>query len=302
MNLNNVNDVINSLKSAFIIISNKLNEIDPLTSGKIVSKNESDDDVKKLDLYANDILLDILKKNKNVRIIASEENKDLIYTENKNGEYLISFDPLDGSSNIDSNITTGTIFCIFKADNIKDKKFNETILCSGYCLYGGCTQLIYTIKDNKTPIINNYILENKTKFIKKEDIKMPKYGNIYSINESNKYKWDNNKKYNELIDEFIKKGYTQRYVGSLVADAHRTLIKGGYFSYPLNKDKTGRIRVLYEAIPICFLIEQAGGYSFLNSSGEKWSDKKFPDNIHEKTGITLCSKYEQSMIEYYIIM
>jgi fructose-1,6-bisphosphatase I len=137
-------------------ISEKIRDNDPLKMGNIVSKNISDDEVKKLDILSNEYLIEELSKNKYVKTISSEENDDLINC-NKDGNYFISFDPLDGSSNIDSNITIGTIFAIFKSKNIEKELLGNSIVAAGYCLYGGSTQLVYTKKMIGKPVVNLYL-------------------------------------------------------------------------------------------------------------------------------------------------
>ena len=291
-----IDSIIESLKKTFIKISERISYNNPFTMSDIVSTNESNDDVKKLDILSNDYIIEELSKNLNIKVLASEENSDLIYTDNKDGKYFVTFDPLDGSSNIDSNITIGTIFGIFRAENIEECNLGDSIVSAGYCLYGGSTQLVYTKKD-KIPVVNYYLLDNKKDFIKISELKIPKKGKTYAINESNKYIWFNNKKYKDLVDAFINTNYTLRWVGSLVADAHRTIIKGGFFSYPSDTKQCGKLRLLYEAIPFCFIIEQAGGKSYLDDDLSDWKNTKFPDNIHLKTPLILAGEEEDKLIK-----
>lgn len=290
--------IISSLSNAFIKISQTISNTNPRQRAEILSTNASEDEVKHLDLIANDFLIDELMKNENVSIISSEEIDEIIKTKhNKDAKYFVSFDPLDGSSNIDSNITTGTIFGIYLDENIEETKFGKSIVAAGYCLYGGATELIYTIKNNVS--INHFFLNSSKEFIQTHDIIMPKVGKYYSINQSNKYNWYESDKMNKIIEHFIKKKYSQRYVGSLVADAHRTLIKGGFFSYPIDINKKGKLRLLYESIPFCFLFQQAGGYAYLDDFNTLWTNTSFPTNdIHKKSGLTLCSEYENATILY----
>lgn len=294
-----IDSIIDSLKDACLKISEKISNNNPLNMSDIVSTNESNDDVKKLDILSNDLVIELLSKNKNVKILASEENTSFINTSHSDGEFLVTFDPLDGSSNIDSNITIGTIFGIFVEKNIKSVSLGKSIVAAGYCLYGGGTQLVYTKKSNN-PIVEFFLMNQSTskkEFIKISNITIPQKGKIYSINESNKQRWLNNDKYNLLVQSFINNSYTQRWVGSLVADAHRTIIKGGYFSYPADSKNNGKLRLLYEAIPFCFIFEQAGGKAYLNDELTDWKDTEFPDNVHQKIPLTLTSRYESDLIK-----
>lgn len=248
-----------------------------------VNKNATDDAVKELDIQSNQILIDNLSKVSSVKYIASEEEEHLLLN-NEDGKYLVSFDPLDGSSNIDVNITIGTIFGIYIIGN--DEKFK--ISCAGYSLYGSQTQFV--LAHEKVELYQ--LLNDEFKLIK-DDLRIPNKGKIVSMNLS--YNHINfNKKYENLALELFDKGYTLRFVGSMVADGHRTLLKGGIFMYPANeKSKDGKIRLLYEAIPFAFIFEKAGG---VGSNGVKrLLDVEF-DNIHQRTPIILSSKYEFSKL------
>ena len=158
---------------------------------------------------------------------------------------------------------------------------------SGYCLYGGSTQMILSLNNN----INIYqLIDNQLQLVK-ENLTCNEKGKIYSINESNKNIWLD-KRFNILINKLIEQNYTTRWVASLIADAHRTLIKGGFFAYPANeKNKCGKIRLLYEAYPFAYIFETANGIA---SNGHKsLLDIDFPkNNIHQKTPIILSTQYE----------
>lgn len=278
-------NVLNIIKNSCKEISNIIRNSNSLNLSEVNEKyNISGDNVKKLDLISNEILKNNLSKCPNVRSIGSEEEDKLIETTFTNGDYLVCFDPLDGSSNIGVNITTGTIFAIYKYVNNEIKDGNN-ILVAGYCLYGGSTQLV--VANNK---INIYQLNNNNFELIKSDWKIPNKGNYYSINESNKYKWTTNK-YDKLINKLIQKNYSARWVGSLVADGHRTLIKGGFFTYPGNKTNPyGKIRLLYEAYPFAYIFKIGGGES--SNGSINLLDVLYPKDIHQKTPIILSSKYE----------
>lgn len=294
-----IESILESLKISFIKISEEVKNNNPFQMSNIISRNSSNDEVKNLDIISNQYIIEELLKNKYVKTIASEEEPELIEG-NKEGNFFVSFDPLDGSSNIDSNITIGTIFAIFIDSNIKKNTLGDSIVSAGYCLYGGSTQLVYTKKNIGNPIVNLHLLDKKNNFICVNQLKIPEKGKVYSINESNKYIWNNNR-YKVLIDNFIKNGYTQRWVGSLVADAHRTIIKGGLFSYPADKKQNGKLRLLYEAIPFCFLLEQVGGIGYLNDNLSDWKETMFPKNIHAKTPLMIGSKTEIGMVKKIFI-
>lgn len=279
-------EILNEIQQACISISHEIRYSDSLDLSEVEGKcNNSGDNVKKLDLISNDILKRRLVKCKHVRMIGSEEENYLIPGSGfLNGKYFVCFDPLDGSSNISVNITTGTIFAVYEYinDNIQS---GRNLVMAGYCLYGGSTQLV--VAQNTVDI---YSLE-KTGFKKThEDWKIPTQGQYYSVNESNKHIFLD-KKYNQIIETLIKKKYSSRWVGSMVADGHRTLIKGGFFSYPGNKNNPeGKIRLLYEAYPFAYIFEIAGGES---SNGKiNILDIPFPEKIHQKTPIILSSKME----------
>lgn len=278
-------EIINVLKECFIEISNKIKTTSPFDlSNTNNCINSSGDITKYLDQYSNDLIKNNLLKSKYVKAIVSEEESNLVYTSFNDAKYLVSYDPLDGSSNIDVNISIGTIFAIYEFIN-NEVQSGRNIVGAGYCLYGASTQLIIATNavDMFMLIDNNFIEVKKNLSIKNK-------GNIYSINESYKYIW-NNQKINNLIDQLIKQNYSARWVGSLVADAHRTLIKGGIFLYPSNnKDKNGKIRVLYEAYPFAYIFEKANGKAF--DGNINVLDIPFPKNIHIQTPIILSGPYE----------
>jgi fructose-1,6-bisphosphatase I len=285
-------EIIKLLKKGFIQISELIRNENSLSLSQLTdSNNNSGDDVKKIDIISNSILKNILKECSLIRKIGSEEEDELIETAFKDAPYLVCYDPLDGSSNVDVNITTGTIFCIYKYDEYGRCKNGHNIIASGYCLYGGATQCMIAY-DGKLSFYQ-YSTINQTFNLLNDNIRIKTKGSIYSLNECNKHIWVD-KRYNNLINKFIEEKYSARWIGSLVADAHRTIIKGGFFSYPANtKDKNGKIRLIYEAYPFAYIFFVGGGFS---SNGEKnILDIDFPEKIHQKTPITLCGKYENEI-------
>ena len=266
-------------------ISHYIRKKSLLRLGEITeNRNSTNDSVKQLDLKTNKLFINDLSKINSIKLLASEEEEELINC-NENGKYLVSFDPLDGSSNIDVNIDIGTIFGIFEM-NENTKKNN--IICAGYCLYGPQTQFVLAHEK-----VELYQLYNKEFILINEDLKIPNKGNIVSMNLS--YNHINlDKRYENLALQLFDKGYTHRFVGSLVADAHRTLLKGGIFMYPKNQNsKTGKIRLLYEAIPFAFIFEKAGG---IGSNGVKRLINVDFKDIHQRTEIILSSEYEFSKL------
>ena len=288
-------EVLFSLKRSCKKISNLIRDANPLEMAKLSDEyNLSGDNAKKLDLMSNEILKIELSRCKHVRTIGSEEEENFIKTQYTDAPFMVCFDPLDGSSNISVNITTGTIFAVYQYKNNKIFNGNDIVM-AGYCLYGGSTQFV--VATNK---INIYQL--RTRFnefeLVSEDWKIPQKGSIYSINESNKYSYLDirNKKFCDLA---ISNNYSMRWVGSLVADAHRTIIKGGFFSYPANKkNKQGKIRLLYEAYPFAFIFKIGGGFSFNEKTNVSLLTTPYPENnCHQKTPIILCSEEEFLMFK-----
>ena len=282
-------DLLPTLEKSFLEIANLMKNQNTLDLGDYMDEyNFSGDDVKQLDLMSNVILKTNLEKCVQVRCIGSEEDKELHYTEHKNAPYLICFDPLDGSSNIDVNITTGTIFAVYKYDDKNEITNGRNIIMSGYSLYGASTQYIIAYHNNVS--MYQYVPSEQKFVCIKTNMKLKEKGNIYSINEANKHIWCD-KRFVPFIDSRIKENYSTRWVGSLVADAHRTLIKGGFFAYPANeKNKDGKIRLLYEAYPFAHIFEVAGGFG--SNGEEQLLDIPFPKNIHQKTPIILSSNSE----------
>ena len=282
-------DLLPTLEKSFLEIANLMKNQNTLDLGGYMDEyNFSGDDVKQLDLMSNVILKTNLEKCVQVRCIGSEEDKELHYTEHKNAPYLICFDPLDGSSNIDVNITTGTIFAVYKYDDKNEITNGRNIIMSGYSLYGASTQYIIAYHNNVS--MYQYVPSEQKFVCIKTNMKLKEKGNIYSINEANKHIWCD-KRFVPFIDSRIKENYSTRWVGSLVADAHRTLIKGGFFAYPANeKNKDGKIRLLYEAYPFAHIFEVAGGFG--SNGEEQLLDIPFPKNIHQKTPIILSSNSE----------
>ncbi|HIE58578.1 MAG TPA: class 1 fructose-bisphosphatase [Persephonella sp.] len=263
--------------------------------GKAGKTNIQGEEVQKLDELSNEILIEYLSDCGEFYALASEELDEPIFPENgKNGKYIISFDPLDGSSNIDVNVSIGTIFSIHKKleGNINDfLQEGYKQVAAGYVIYGSSTMLVYSTGNG----VNGFTLDPSVGMflLSHPNIKIPEKGKIYSINEANAKKWDK-EGLKDFVENLKEEGYTSRYIGSMVADVHRTLIKGGIFAYPSDKkNKNGKLRLLYEASPMAFLIEQAGGKT---TTGEENILKVKPSNIHQRVPVFLGSKKEVNQL------
>lgn len=259
-------------------------------------KNNSDEIIKKLDNICNNIIIDNIKKSNEFVGYISEEEKEMILLEEEKDGYILSIDPLDGSNNILSNITIGTIYCVYKYNNKKNQL--EGIIEAGYCLYGPRTILVRTEKEE----LKYYILnkENEYKYEKKLNFENNK-SKLYSINESNIISHD----IKDMICNYKRDGYNQRWVGSMVADCHQILCKGGIFIYiNSNKYPYGKLRLLYEVLPFCYIFKIAGGigidinYNNIINRYEIISIKE--QDIHAKIPVILCSNYEKIKMEEYL--
>lgn len=262
------------------------------------STNVHGEDVKKLDTFADQQLISALERSSITCMVISEENDGIVRLKSQGGKYIVYLDPLDGSSNIDVNVSIGSIFSIYmreprfepSADEVDALQLGTRQVAAGYVLYGSSTTLAYTTGLGVSlftldPSIGEYILTDKS-------IKIPEHGLIYSINEGSYKSWDKGlKKYIKYCQEEdidTNRPYSARYIGSMVADIHRTLIKGGIFIYPHSKRyPSGKLRLMYECNPLSFIIEQAGGIA---SNGEHRIMEIQPESIHQRTPIYIGSK------------
>lgn len=259
--------------------------------GQTGNKNAYHEDVQKLDEFSNQLLIDMLSQTGHVGSIASEELAEPIKVD-KNGKYNIFFDPLDGSSNIDVNISVGTIFSIYHNHSSLLQPGRKQI-ASGYIIYGSSVMFVYTYGNG----VNGFTLDPAigTFLLSHPNIKIPESKNIYSINEGN---FD---LYHKSVRTYLnaikheEKPYKARYVGSMVADIHRTILKGGIFLYPEDaKQPHGKERLMFESNPLSFIVEQAGGIAV--SNGKSPLDI-IPESIEQKIPIVLGSKKE---VEKYL--
>ena len=255
----------------------------------------------KLDIFANEVLINVLRNSSDCAGIASEENDSYVAFEDEhsiNSKYVVMFDPLDGSSNIDVNASIGTIFCIYKRVSPLGKPCNETdflqkgknIMAAGYVIYGSSTMMVYATRLG----VNGFTLEPSVgEFcLSHKDMKCPEDGKIYSINQGNSSKYDTKLlqflQYCMEDDKETSRPYSHRYIGSMVADLHRTLIKGGLFMYPADtKSVKGKLRLLYECNPMSYIIEMAGG---IGSDGQNAILDIEPCELHQRVPIYIGSK------------
>lgn len=263
-------------------------------------RNVQDEEVQKLDQYADDVFTSLLGRSGKFLSMVSEEKESLYQADrgDSDSDYVIALDPLDGSSNIDVNVSIGTIFGIYKRvseggkKELKDfRRSGREQIGAGYCIYGSSTMFVFSTGRGVNgftldPNIGSFILTNP-------NMQMPEDGFYYSCNEANSSRWG--KGVNDYIS-YMKsnkssvndKTYSSRYVGSLVADFHRTLLKGGIYMYPGDqKSPTGKLRLLYECAPLAFLAEQAGGAS---TNGKEATLDQVSESIHERSPLFIGSK------------
>ena len=276
---------------------NKAGLVDIL--GEHGTTNIQGETVKKLDVYANEQFIAALGSGGETCAIASEENDELVPITtkvSKNAKYVVCIDPLDGSSNIDVNVSIGTIFSIYRRTQSDSPPVETDFLqqgtaqvAAGYVIYGSSTMLVYTTRRGVNgftldPSIGEFCLSHP-------DMKCPETGPLYSINEGNYARFPDGVKqyirYCQVEDQATGRPYSSRYIGSLVADFHRNLLKGGIFIYPSTaKSPNGKLRLLYECNPLALIIEQAGGRA---SDGQRRILELTPSSLHQRTPLFIGS-------------
>ncbi len=306
-----LSDLLHDLSLAAKVISlevNKAGLVDIL--GFTGSSNVSGDEVKKLDVFAHDMMIKAMDHGGHLCVMASEEDEDIIHIppEFSIGKYVLLFDPLDGSSNIDANVSIGTIFSIYRrvstgngVGTIEDclqPGFKQ--VAAGYIIYGSSTIFVYTAGNGVhgftlDPSFGEFILSHP-------NIRTPKKGKIYSINEGNYLYWHPGlKKYIKWLQEEDKstgRPYSSRYIGSMVADIHRNLLYGGIFMYPADiRNPNGKLRLMYECNPMAFIVEQAGGRA---TDGKRRILEIQPEKLHQKTPIFIGSEEDVLMVEKFL--
>jgi fructose-1,6-bisphosphatase I len=260
----------------------------------------------KLDLIANELLMRCLGQRPSLALVASEEddNPTILRKAEEGGKYCVIFDPLDGSSNLDVSVGVGTIFSILRNDPTIPGAV-ETLcqqgskqVAAGYVLYGSSTVFVLTTGHGVDmfvldPTIGSFVLV-------KRQLKIPATGKTYSVNEANRRTFPDG--FSHYLDWAQQNGYSSRYIGSMVADLHRTLLKGGVFLYPqTKKNPEGKLRLMYEANPMAMIIEQAGGKAITGGAGGgvKILDVQ-PTSIHQRTSVVIGSSDEVDAVARHL--
>lgn len=303
-------DILRDLSLAIKIIWREVSKAGLVNIlGAAGTKNVSGDSVKKLDVFADETIFKAMDHGGHLCAMASEEHESIIHIPDMypKGKYVLLYDPLDGSGNIDANVSIGTIFSIYRRISSSGKGTMKDLLqpgykqiAAGYVVFGSSTMLVYTSGDGVhgftlDPSIGEFLLSH-------EDIKMPKRGKIYSVNEGN-YKWweIGVKKYIKYLqdeDTATSRPYTSRYIGSLVADFHRSLLYGGIYLYPGDsRNKDGKLRLMYENNPLAFICEQAGGRAI---NGTKRILDIVPKELHQRTPLFIGSEEDVTLCEKFL--
>ena len=279
--------------------------------GTAGSENVQGEIQKKLDIIANEVLIEANEWGGHLAAMASEEMDSIYVVPNRypQGEYLLMFDPLDGSSNIDVNVSIGTIFSVLKKaegnHGVEESDFlqaGSSQVAAGYCVYGPQTTLVLTVGDGVAMFTLDR--EQGSFLLTEENVKIPENTQEFAINMSNMRHWDEPVK--RYIDECLQgkegprgKDFNMRWVAAMVADVHRILCRGGVFLYPWDKrepGKAGKLRLMYEANPMSWLIEQAGGAA--TNGKQRILDIK-PTKLHERVSVILGSKNEVERVTGY---
>lgn len=295
--------LLSSLRLAAKVVNREVNKAGLVGEilGAAGSENVQGEAQQKLDVYANDQFIYALKARGEVGGVASEENDDIIVFDDevgRNGKYVVLMDPLDGSSNIDVNVSIGTIFSIYRriTDEGKPVELKDFMqpgrkqVAAGYVVYGSSTMLVYTSGNG----VNGFTLDPSlgTFCLSHPNIRIPENGTIYSINEGNFLQFEKGVqdyiRFCQENDKATSRPYSARYIGSLVADFHRNLLKGGIYIYPgTTKAPEGKLRLLYECNPLSFLAEQAGG---LATNGKMPIMDIDPKQLHQRVPFFIGSK------------
>jgi fructose-1,6-bisphosphatase I len=278
--------------------------------GSAGSENVQGEIQKKLDIIANEVLIEANEWGGHLAAMASEEMDEIYQVPNRypRGEYLLLFDPLDGSSNIDVNVSIGTIFSVLlkpEGVDVLEKDFLQAghkQVAAGYCVYGPQTTLVLTVGHGVAMFTLDR--EQGSFVLTQEDLRIPEDTQEFAINMSNMRHWDAPTK--RYIDECLQgregprgKDFNMRWIASMVADVHRILTRGGVFMYPWDKrepGKAGKLRLMYEANPMAWLVEQAGGAA---TDGQQRILDIAPEQLHQRVSVVLGSKNEVDRVTQY---
>ncbi|MEM9820027.1 MAG: class 1 fructose-bisphosphatase [Bacteroidota bacterium] len=290
--------LLSAIRLAAKVLNSQINKaglVDDILGG-LEKQNVQGEEQKKLDLYANEVFINALKARNEVCGIASEEEERFIVFENEaglNGKYVVLIDPIDGSSNIEVNVSIGTIFAIYRrVSKIGTPATTEDFLqkgaqqvAAGYIIFGSSTMLVFTTGNG----VNGFTYDPNVGvfYLSHPAIKIPISGLIYSVNEGNYAYFASNVQayiqYCKSVDLATNRPYTSRYIGSMIADFHRNILKGGIYMYPATlRAPEGKLRLLYECNPMAFLVEQAGGKA---SNGSQRILDIVPTELHQRTPI-----------------
>lgn len=299
--------LMNSIRLAAKIVAQKVNQAGLVDiTGAFGSENIQGEQQQKLDVFANEVFIQTLTNREIVCGIASEENDDFISICGVNGDntnkYVVLMDPLDGSSNIDVNVSVGTIFSVYRRisesgtpvtkEDFLQKGIHQ--VAAGYVIYGSSTMLVYTTGNG----VNGFTLDPAlgTFFLSHPDMKISEDGEIFSVNEGNFNQFEQGVK--EYIGFCKENTYSGRYIGSLVADVHRNILKGGIYMYPGTVSKpNGKLRLLYECNPLAMIIEHAGGKA---TDGRQRILEIEPTELHQRVPVFCGSKNMVDKLERYL--
>ncbi|KAF7553171.1 hypothetical protein G7Z17_g3834 [Cylindrodendrum hubeiense] len=278
-------------------------------TGLAGSSNITGDDQKKLDVISNDLFIEAMRSSGKCALLVSEEEDEIIYfRDSADAHYAVACDPIDGSSNLDAGVSVGTIFAVHKlppgSKGTKEDilKPGTELLAAGFTMYGASSQLVITMKGGT---VNGFTLDTGVgEFILSHpDMRIPKARAIYSVNEGNSLYWEEKtiNYFNGLkVAQGDGKPYSSRYIGSMVADAYRTLLYGGIFAYPADKKSPkGKLRILYECAPMALIFENAGGQA-IDSKMNRMLEV-VPEHIHDKAGIFMGSYDEVERVKKFHI-
>lgn len=298
-----LSQLLRDIALAAKIVNREINRAGLLdVTGAYGQQNVQGEDQQKLDVIANIRFIRALRNGGEVCTIISEEDDDVIQTGNTGGKYIVAIDPLDGSSNIDVNVSIGTIFSIYRriSDQGEDGSMEDCLqkgvnqVAAGYVIYGSSTMMVYTTGHG----VNGFTYDPSLGefFLSHPNITSPETGNIYSINEGSFSSFPEGVK--QYVNYCKDSGYSARYIGSLVADFHRNLLKGGIYIYPPTaKAPNGKLRLMYECNALAFIVEQAGGKA---TNGYQRIMEMQPTELHQRCPLFIGSTEMVDKVEEYL--